>query len=303
MLIAIAGAVFQVEIVAGWRAARYPFTPTRLSSAGPDRQATTLSNQFADLLAQAGLRAKQTHCNYRSHGIGRGGRREVNALSFHSPRRTANHMVPRGRQPISRSAGKRSKTPSQHFLCFDFPTVKREGPKQRLPMKTLNELLVRLLRGAINLTGFARTLGGAIVLAAWTFVGGAIVVAIVVTLGILGWPIAMISFWHSITEAAKSPLMHIAESGACLVLAVLLYCIRASMLRSAFGLVEIIIGVVMCWAGLGASSGPLQSPPLTGTIAIVGGIYVIVRGIDNIMLGWEAFQAAFRAYPPDDPDG
>jgi integrase len=49
-------------------------------------KATTLSNQFADLLAQAGLRAKHIH---RSRGTGRSGRREVNPLSFHSLRRTA----------------------------------------------------------------------------------------------------------------------------------------------------------------------------------------------------------------------
>jgi integrase len=49
-------------------------------------KATTLSNQFADLLAQAGLRAKHIH---QSRGTGRSGRREVNPLSFHSLRRTA----------------------------------------------------------------------------------------------------------------------------------------------------------------------------------------------------------------------
>jgi integrase len=49
-------------------------------------KATTLSNQFADLLAQAGLRTKHIH---QSRGIGRSGRREVNPLSFHSLRRTA----------------------------------------------------------------------------------------------------------------------------------------------------------------------------------------------------------------------
>jgi integrase len=49
-------------------------------------KATTLSNQFADLLAQAGLRAKHIH---RNRGTGRSGRREVNPLSFHSLRRTA----------------------------------------------------------------------------------------------------------------------------------------------------------------------------------------------------------------------
>ena len=48
--------------------------------------AVALSNQFVDLLRQAGLRAKQIP---QSRGTGRSGRREVSALSFHSLRRTA----------------------------------------------------------------------------------------------------------------------------------------------------------------------------------------------------------------------
>ena len=52
-------------------------------------KAATLSNQFADLLAQAGLRAKQIHNSHNTCGIGHSGRREVNPLSFHSLRRTA----------------------------------------------------------------------------------------------------------------------------------------------------------------------------------------------------------------------
>jgi integrase len=46
-----------------------------------------LSQHFADLLAQAGLRQHQPH---RARGTGRDSRRSVGALSFHSLRRTAN---------------------------------------------------------------------------------------------------------------------------------------------------------------------------------------------------------------------
>jgi integrase len=45
----------------------------------------TLSNQFSDLLAQAGLREKAPH---RSKGRGRSARRESNGLTFHSLRHT-----------------------------------------------------------------------------------------------------------------------------------------------------------------------------------------------------------------------
>jgi integrase len=49
-----------------------------------------LSRQFAELLAQAGLREKTTHV---ARGKTRSVRREVNALSFHSLRRTATTLL------------------------------------------------------------------------------------------------------------------------------------------------------------------------------------------------------------------
>jgi len=49
-----------------------------------------LSNQFADLLAAAGLRQKRNH---KSRGKGRGTRRDVEPLSFHSLRRTATTLL------------------------------------------------------------------------------------------------------------------------------------------------------------------------------------------------------------------
>ena len=57
-----------------------------------DRQGLTgtLSNQFADLLAQAGLRKRLSHL---SAGKGRDARRERNALTFHALRRTATTLL------------------------------------------------------------------------------------------------------------------------------------------------------------------------------------------------------------------
>jgi integrase len=49
-------------------------------------RANTLSNWFAELLVNAGLRPKLTH---QSRGIGRDGKRAANELSFHSLRHTA----------------------------------------------------------------------------------------------------------------------------------------------------------------------------------------------------------------------
>jgi integrase len=49
-------------------------------------RAVSLSHQFADLLAQAGLRTKKDH---HGHGIGRNAKRAKSNLSFHSLRHTA----------------------------------------------------------------------------------------------------------------------------------------------------------------------------------------------------------------------
>ena len=54
------------------------------------RNTGNLSNQFADLLAAAGLRRKRNH---KSRGKGRGSRRDVEPLSFHSLRRTATTLL------------------------------------------------------------------------------------------------------------------------------------------------------------------------------------------------------------------
>ena len=74
-----------------------------------------LSNQFADILAQAGLRPKTPH---RSAGKGRNGRRTSNDLTFHSLRNTAvslmkNAGIPEG--VVMELIGHESKAMSAHY--------------------------------------------------------------------------------------------------------------------------------------------------------------------------------------------
>jgi integrase len=63
-----------------------PLHPRAFAVLARNERAGVLSQHFSDLLAQAGLRKKQSH---HTHGIGRSGRRTVNELTFHSLRRTA----------------------------------------------------------------------------------------------------------------------------------------------------------------------------------------------------------------------
>lgn len=63
-----------------------PLHPKAFGTLKKDGRAAGLSNQFVELLSQAGLREAQTH---RGRGIGRSARRRSSKLSFHSLRHTA----------------------------------------------------------------------------------------------------------------------------------------------------------------------------------------------------------------------
>jgi integrase len=67
-----------------------PVHPQAFDLVERQRKTGNLSNQFANLLAAAGLRQKKHH---KSTGKGRGSRRDVEPLSFHSLRRTATTLL------------------------------------------------------------------------------------------------------------------------------------------------------------------------------------------------------------------
>src|SRR5260221_8872813 len=67
-----------------------PIHPKAFDLVERQHKTGNLSNQFADLLAAAGLREKKNHTNT---GKGRGSRRDVEPLSFHSLRRTATPIL------------------------------------------------------------------------------------------------------------------------------------------------------------------------------------------------------------------
>jgi integrase len=92
-----------------------PLHPKAFAIAQNPRRPSTLSNQFADLLAQAGLREKVSH---RSKGIGRGAKRTRNALSFHALRHTAVSLMKDAGIPeavVMELIGHESKAMSAHY--------------------------------------------------------------------------------------------------------------------------------------------------------------------------------------------
>ena len=69
-----------------------PIHPRAHAVVVKEKKSGSLSNQFADLLAQAGLREKKSH-KRTEDSQGRNARRESHALSFHSLRRTATTLL------------------------------------------------------------------------------------------------------------------------------------------------------------------------------------------------------------------
>ena len=70
-----------------------PLHPRAFSILSKTGKVGTLSNAFSDLLVQAGLRARPAPGSQHSRSIGHSGRRKINALSFHSLRRTATTLL------------------------------------------------------------------------------------------------------------------------------------------------------------------------------------------------------------------
>jgi integrase len=69
---------------------KQPLHPRAFATLQKQGRTATLSNQFTELLADAGLRP---HKGHKSTGKGRDGAREQSPLSFHSLRRTATTML------------------------------------------------------------------------------------------------------------------------------------------------------------------------------------------------------------------
>jgi len=91
MIIPIAPALrVHIESMATSQDSKSPLHPRASRILAQRGNSSMLSRQFAELLAQAGLREKTTHVG---RGKTRSVRREVNALSFHSLRRTATTLL------------------------------------------------------------------------------------------------------------------------------------------------------------------------------------------------------------------
>jgi integrase len=96
-----------------------PVHPAAFATVTATGRVVTLSNQFVELLAQAGLREVRTHA---SRGIGRDGKRERPQISFHSLRYSAVTLLKAAGIPhatVQELIGHESEVISQHYTTVD----------------------------------------------------------------------------------------------------------------------------------------------------------------------------------------
>jgi len=105
-----------------------------------------------------------------------------------------------------------------------------------------------------------------------------IALILVAILSLFAWPWVIAGFWQKILIAVTSPWLRTLAVAILVIAGFLLYLARTYM-RPVYGLAEIMIGITSCWAGL---SDPRPNV-LSASLAIIGGIYIIIRGFDNLI--------------------
>jgi hypothetical protein len=110
-----------------------------------------------------------------------------------------------------------------------------------------------------------------------------LITIVLVSIAIVGWPLLLTGLWAHIRSAMGSPWLRAIAVAALLLLGGLLYLARRRA-RSLYGIVEIWIGGAACWAGLGHT----DVSGFAGGVTLAGGVYVIVRGLDNFVDGYNA---------------
>jgi integrase len=108
--------------------AKAPLHPRAFRFLEAQGRTGTLSNHFADLLAQAGLRAPRPHVSKNSKGTGKSVRQELCALSFHSLRHTATTLLHEAGVPAAVAQaliGHDSEKIHEHYIGIGFEALKK----------------------------------------------------------------------------------------------------------------------------------------------------------------------------------
>jgi hypothetical protein len=97
---------------------------------------------------------------------------------------------------------------------------------------------------------------------------------------LFGWPFVLAGFWRTLRESMASIWVRGLVTALLAMVGVLLYIVRTSW-RALYGAAEIVIGIAACWSGLGSSS----ASELSASLTVASGVYIVVRGLDNLRQG------------------
>ncbi|MDT4968652.1 MAG: hypothetical protein QOJ64_3389 [Acidobacteriota bacterium] len=94
---------------------------------------------------------------------------------------------------------------------------------------------------------------------------------------VLVWPVPLAAKWDEMSRLATNWKMRAVITLGCGIIGTLLYITRETM-RTLYGIAEILVGLAACWVAIGQSS----KSGIEGAITLGSGLYIIVRGFDNI---------------------
>lgn len=117
-----------------------------------------------------------------------------------------------------------------------------------------------------------------------------IVLVGIVVAALFVWPFMVTKFWEDVrgvTEAEGPRLLVV----FVLAVGAFLFYLARVYIRPFYGLAEILIGAAACWAGLGNRS----VGALAGSLAVASGVYIMIRGFDNLIDDKPARASAERA--------
>jgi hypothetical protein len=105
-------------------------------------------------------------------------------------------------------------------------------------------------------------------------------VIVMIALLILLWPLPIVFFWQQVLTIVANPIGRVGAVILLVLSGFLLYLARTYM-RPIYGVTEVFIGIATCWVGLSYPNPSAKA--LSASLVVFGGIYIIIRGFDNIL--------------------